>query len=80
MARPETAGPEPTRPSSGSTGRSGVLAGTVRRFIVAESGSTAIEYALLIGMMGVALIGMLLYSGGLKPIYDSFASGFPAPA
>lgn len=45
---------------------------TIRRFANDESGATAIEYVLIAGAMGLALIATMPYLGGI--IQDKLSS------
>ncbi len=58
-SRPEQSPPR-ARPAY-SASRISALA---RRFAGCDSGSTAIEYGILLTMVGVALIGVLSFTGG----------------
>jgi Flp pilus assembly pilin Flp len=42
----------------------------IRRFRKSEAGATAIEYALVCGIMGVALVSIAATGGALEVLYD----------
>ena len=43
----------------------------IRRFMADETGATAIEYALICGIMGAALISVAGTGGMLDAVYDT---------
>lgn len=58
--------PEPTRRRSGSSAGSG-----------RDSGASAIEYALLLGLIAMAIIVVVTLAGmNVKDLYSSIATGF----
>ena len=42
----------------------------IKRFLADESGATAIEYGLIIGIMAIAVFGIAASGGALAAIYD----------
>lgn len=46
----------------------------LKRFIADESGTTAIEYGLICGMIAVVVLGIAATGGALGAIYDKLAA------
>ena len=52
--------------------------GRMRRLWADESGATAIEYALIAGIMSLALVGVAGLGGALTALYEKMKELYPA--